>query len=159
MKMAAVRRNHWSHISTLGFVPVKPRIILPEASGATWPGGSGFVLKIWAGYSLRWSSPARKYRLEDIHSQRVGFLTRWGFELLITSIYTVGAVSMLIYGVRKRHRFLLLFPGILVVAAGIVFHNNGMMGSYTLLVIGILILAIGIYYFIQRSIPKPLNRS
>ncbi len=90
---------------------------------------------------------------------RVGFLTRWGLELLITSIYTVGAVSMLIYGVRKRHSFLLLFPGILVVAAGIVFHNNGLMDSYTLLVIGILILAIGICYFIQRSSPKPLNES
>jgi uncharacterized membrane protein HdeD (DUF308 family) len=65
---------------------------------------------------------------------------------------------MLIYGVRKKHRFLLLFPGTLAVAAGIVFHNNRVMGSYTLLVIGILILAVGIYYFIQRSIPKPQNQ-
>lgn len=113
---------------------------------------------------LGWLQPSVVIASQEIPAggypqPKVGFLTRWGFELLITSIYTVGAVSMLIYGVRKMHRFLLLFPGILVVAAGIVFHNNGMMGSYTLLVIGILILAVGIYYFMQRSIPKPLNRS
>ncbi len=42
----------------------------PKASGASWPGGSGFVRRIWAGCSPRWSSPARKYQMEDTHSQR-----------------------------------------------------------------------------------------
>lgn len=82
----------------------------------------------------------------------VGFLTRWGLELLIAGIFTVGAVGLLLNGVRKGQRFLLLFPGILVVTAGIVIRNIGIMGTYTLLVIGILILATGIYYFIRRFI-------
>jgi murein DD-endopeptidase MepM/ murein hydrolase activator NlpD len=90
---------------------------------------------------------------------KLGFLRRWGFELLITSIYTVGAVSMVIFGVKKKNRFLLLFPGIMVIAAGIVFHINGMMTSYTLLAIGIVILAVGIYYFFMKPMPKPQNRS
>lgn len=83
---------------------------------------------------------------------KVEFLTRWGFELLITAIYSVCAIGMLIYGVRRKYRFLLLFPGILVVTAGIIFHNNGMMGSYTLVFIGILILVVGVYFLTKRSI-------
>ena len=113
---------------------------------------------------LGWLQPSVVITSQEIPAggypqPRVGFLTRWGFEFLITSIYTVGAVSMLIFGVKKKNRFLLLFPGIVVIAAGIVFHNNGMMSSYTLLAIGIMILVVGIYYFIQRPRPKPQNRS
>lgn len=113
---------------------------------------------------LGWLQPSLVITSQEIPAggylqPQVGFLTRWGFELLITSIYTVCAVSMVIYGVRKKLRFLLLFPGILVVAAGIVFHNNGMMSSYTLLVIGILILAVGLSYYRRRSKPKPQNLS
>jgi len=109
---------------------------------------------------LGWLQPSMVITSQEIPAGgypqlKVGFLTRWGFELVITSVYTVGAVSMLIYGVRKKHRFLVLFPGVLVVTAGIVFHNNKMMGSYTLMVIGIFILAIGLYFFIQRTFPKP----
>jgi hypothetical protein len=88
----------------------------------------------------------------------VGFWIRWGFELVITSIYTIGGVSILIFGVKKRQRFLLLFPGLLVVAAGIVLHNRGLLSSDMLLGMGILILAVGVYYFTQKPISKPLNR-
>jgi uncharacterized membrane protein HdeD (DUF308 family) len=66
---------------------------------------------------------------------------------------------MLIFGVKKRNRFLLLFPGIVVIAAGIVLHINGMMTSYTLLAIGIMILAVGIYYFFMRPMPKPKKQA
>jgi murein DD-endopeptidase MepM/ murein hydrolase activator NlpD len=113
---------------------------------------------------LGWLQPSLVITSQEIPAggypqPKVGFWTRWGFELFITSIYTVGGVAMLIFGVRKKKRFLLLFPGILVTAAGIVFHNNGMMGNYTLLAIGILILVIGIYFFVQRLILKPPDRS
>lgn len=112
---------------------------------------------------LGWLQPSQVITSQEIPAggypqPKMGFMTRWGSEGLITSIYTVGAVIMLIFGVRKKNRFLLLFPGLILVTAGIVFHNNRMVSSYALLVIGILILAIGLYYFIQRSIPKSLNR-
>lgn len=113
---------------------------------------------------LGWLQPSLVITSQNIPAggypqPQVNFLIRWGLELLITSIYVVGALSMVIFGVRKKNRILLLFPGILVIVAGILFYNRGLTNSYTLLVIGILILAIGIYYFIQRTIPKALNRS
>lgn len=82
----------------------------------------------------------------------MGFLNLWGLDLLFTSLYTIGGVIFIVTN-RKKSRFLLLIPGFIAIVAGIVLHNNGVMKSYMLLVIGILILAIGIYYFIRRPIP------
>ena len=111
---------------------------------------------------LGWLQPSMIITSQEIPpggflQPKVDFITRWGFELVIISIYTVGAVSMLIYGIRKKHRPFLLLPGVLVAAAGLVFHNKGLTGSYILLVIGMIILAVGIFYFIQRPSPKPQN--
>jgi uncharacterized membrane protein HdeD (DUF308 family) len=113
---------------------------------------------------LGWLQPSFVITSQEIPAggypqPRVGFLTRWGLELFITSIYTIAGAGMLIYAVRRKIGFLLLFPGIITVVAGIVFHNNRMVSSYTLLVIGILMLLAGIYYFIRQSIPKPQNQS
>ncbi|NTU54688.1 MAG: M23 family metallopeptidase [Anaerolineales bacterium] len=74
----------------------------------------------------------------------VGFLIRWGLELLLISIYTIGGALMIAFAVRKKLRFLSIFPGMIAIAAGIVFHNNGMVNTYTLLVIGIIMIASGI---------------
>jgi murein DD-endopeptidase MepM/ murein hydrolase activator NlpD len=90
---------------------------------------------------------------------KVEFLIRWGFELLITSIYTIGGMGMIAFAVRRKLRFLLIFPGIILIAAGIVFHNNGMVSSYMLLVIGVVLAAFGIFIYIGRSTPKQLAQS
>ena len=150
--------------------PLEPHLHFGIRAGQTADYPSKGEWRYMAGWirlcpqDLGWLQPSLVITIQETpaggYSQpKVGFLTRWGLELLIISIYTVSAVCMLIYGVRKKHRFLLLFPGTLVVVAGIVFHNNRMMGSYTLLVIGILILAVGIYYFIRRPKPMPLDHS
>ena len=89
---------------------------------------------------------------------KVGFLTRWGLDLLITSLFTIGGVHFIVIS-RKKTRFLLLIPGFIAIVAGIVLHNNGLIRSYMLLVIGILILAVGIYYYIRRPIAKLHDRS
>ncbi len=90
---------------------------------------------------------------------QVGFLTRWWFDLLIVSLFTISGVSLLLNAYRKAIRFLLLIPGFLVILAGVVFHNNGLVRNYILLVIGIMILAVGIYYYIRWPILKQLDRS
>jgi len=82
---------------------------------------------------------------------KVGFLTRWGLELLFAGLFTIGGVNMLIVASRKKTRFLSLIPGFVITAVGIVVHNKGLIRSYMLLVIGILILAVGIYYYIRRA--------
>lgn len=89
---------------------------------------------------------------------KVGFLTRWGLDLFIASLFTIGGVHFIVTS-RKKTRFLLLIPGFVAIVAGIVLHNIGLLRNNMLLVIGILILAVGIYYYIRRPITKLHNRS
>ncbi len=83
----------------------------------------------------------------------VGFLTRWGTELLLTLSYIIGGV-LLIFGSRKKKRFILLIPGILTLVLGVVFYMIRLMNSYMLLAAGIINLAVGIYYFIRWPIEQ-----
>ena len=83
---------------------------------------------------------------------QVGFLTRWGVELMVVSLFTLGGIFF-IFTNRKQPSFWLLFPGLIASVAGVVFQRNGLLSSYILLVVGIVILAVGVYYFAQR--PKP----
>jgi len=89
---------------------------------------------------------------------QVGFLTLWGWDLLLTSLYTIGGVIFIVTN-RKKARFLLLIPGLIAIVAGVVLPNNGLMKSHILLVIGILMLIVGIYYFIRRPITKLPDQS
>ena len=105
---------------------------------------------------LAWKQPSAIITSQEIPAggypqPEVGFLTRWGFELLITSIYTIGGVGMIVLGVRRKLHSLILFPGILVIAAGIVFHSNRMASTYTLLVIGLIMTASGIVLYRQSG--------
>ena len=88
----------------------------------------------------------------------VDFLIRWGFDLLLASLFTIGGGYFIVTN-RKKTRILLLIPGFAAIAAGILLHSKGLLGSSLLLVTGILILAIGVYYSIQRPTPNPQNRS
>jgi murein DD-endopeptidase MepM/ murein hydrolase activator NlpD len=81
----------------------------------------------------------------------IPFWIRWGQEILITSLYTLGGVGMLAGAVRKKARLFLIFPGILVTAAGIVLHNNRMLSTYVLLLIGILMLVFGIFWYARST--------
>jgi murein DD-endopeptidase MepM/ murein hydrolase activator NlpD len=89
---------------------------------------------------------------------QVGFLTLWWLDFLIVSLYTIGGVFFVVTN-RKKTRFLLLIPGFVAIVAGIILHNKGLLRSNLLLVIGILILAVGVYNSIQRPTPNPQNRS
>ena len=88
----------------------------------------------------------------------VDFLIRWGFDLLLASLFTIGGGYFIVTN-RKKTRILLLIPGFAAIAVGILLHSKGLLGSSLLLVTGILILAIGVYYSIQRPTPNPQNRS
>jgi uncharacterized membrane protein HdeD (DUF308 family) len=58
---------------------------------------------------------------------------------------------MLAGAVRKKARLFIIFPGILVTAAGIVLHNNRMLSTYVLLLIGILMLVFGIFWYARST--------
>ncbi len=104
---------------------------------------------------LGWLQPSVVITSQEIPAggypqPRVGFLTRWGFELLLTGMYTLGGAGMIAFAAWKKVRFMTVFPGLIVIAAGIVFRNNGMVSTYALLVLGIVITAAGIYQFIRQ---------
>lgn len=141
--------------------PVQPHLHFGIRAGQTRdypPRGEWRYMAGWirlCPQDLGWLQPSLVITSQEIPpggypQPELGFFTRWGFELAITSIYTIGGVFMLIFGVKKRQRFSLLFPGLLVVAAGIVLHSRGLLSSYALVVMGILILAVGV--FIVQSI-------
>jgi hypothetical protein len=113
---------------------------------------------------LGWLQPSVVITSQEIPAggypqPQVGFLTRWGLELFISCVCAIGGVGMLVFAIRNRRRLLLIVPGIMAVVAGIVLHNNGIVSTPTLLVVGILIMAVGIYHHIRRPAPKPLDQA
>ena len=110
---------------------------------------------------IGWLQPSLVITSQEIPSggypsPDVPFLIRWGLELLITSLYSVFGAGILLWAIRKNWRLFLFFPGLLLVAAGIVLHNNRLLDTYALLVIGILVLTIGIVYYIRRPVSRPV---
>jgi hypothetical protein len=91
---------------------------------------------------------------EGFPQPEIGFLTRWGMDILITSAYALGGVGMLIVALRWKARVLLLLPGIVAIVAGIVLRHNRTVSSYTLLWMGLLIFAVGLYLFLRRPISE-----
>jgi hypothetical protein len=84
----------------------------------------------------------------------LGFVDRWGIELLFAGIYLFGGINMLIFATRKDKPLVLAFSGVFLLAVGWVLNNKGWKMSALLFVMAVLFLAIGGYRSIQRS-PKP----
>ena len=111
---------------------------------------------------LGWLQPSLVITSQEIPAggytqPKIGFLNSWGYELLLTSIYTIGGLGMIALAVWKRLRYLLIFPGIIVIAAGIVFHSKGMVSTFTLLAIGLIMAIIGIVLYLKskQNCPRP----
>jgi murein DD-endopeptidase MepM/ murein hydrolase activator NlpD len=84
---------------------------------------------------------------------KVGFLTLWGFDLGFVSLFTISGIMFIVTN-RKKARFLLLLPGFVTIVAGLALNSRGLTRSNMSLMMGILVLAVGIYYFIRRPITK-----
>lgn len=143
--------------------PLDPHLHLGVRAGQTADYPSRGEWRFMAGWirlcpqDLGWLQPSLVITNQEIPpggfpQPGVGFFTRWGLDLLITGLYTIGAVSLLIAAVRKQaHFLLLLLPGLLAVAAGIVLYHNNILSTYLLLGLGNLVLAAGIYFSIRRA--------
>ena len=59
---------------------------------------------------------------------------------------------MLYYAIRRNLRFMFFFPGALLILAGFVLHTQKVVGSYTLLFIGIVLLILGVVLYIRRNV-------
>jgi hypothetical protein len=52
-----------------------------------------------------------------------------------------------------------VFPGVILIAAGIVLHRTGKVGTLALPAIGILLVAFAIFWGIRQSIQRQLGQS
>ena len=112
---------------------------------------------------LGWLQPSVIITSQDIPvggypQPEVGFLVLWGGELLITGLYTIGGVGLLLFAIRKNSPFFLVIPPAILIAAGIVFYRNGMVRTYALLAIGLLLAVYGVFRFVRRFIPAHSTR-
>lgn len=85
---------------------------------------------------------------------KVGLLIRWGMDILITVAYGIGGAVMLISGIKKKSIFYLLFPGPVLILASILFYRKYMISTYALLVVGIVVMACGIYIYARQPKQK-----
>jgi hypothetical protein len=148
--------------------PLEPHLHFGVRAGqqADYPGRGEW--RFMAGWTrscpqdLGWLQPSAVITSQEIPpggypQPAMGFLVRWGSELLVTGIYTIGGAGMLFFAIRRKLRLMMLLPGLFLIAAGIVFHNNGIASTYGLLAIGICMVAFGIWRYIRRSTPMPIN--
>jgi murein DD-endopeptidase MepM/ murein hydrolase activator NlpD len=143
--------------------PLEPHLHFGIRAGQTadYPGrGEWRFMAGWIRHcpqDLGWLQPSLVITSQEIPvggypPPKVNFLTRWGLELLITSIYTIGGAGMLAFVIKKKLHFLFIFPAGMVMAAGIVLHNNRLLKTYTLLAMGIALAAFGAFSFLRRFI-------
>jgi murein DD-endopeptidase MepM/ murein hydrolase activator NlpD len=83
-------------------------------------------------------------------ASRGNFLEMWSVELVMGGIYSLGAVSMIIFGLKTNKPYLLLFSGGILIATGIYFYTAGWNLSYVLFGFASLLIGIGIVLLIRR---------
>jgi hypothetical protein len=106
---------------------------------------------------LGWLQPSLVITGQDIHYGKfnepiVGFMTKWWVDLLLTGIYVIGGACMLIFAVKKNKPFVLVISSIALLVAGWIFFTKGMIMSYGLFTMAVLLMVVGIYKLIRRSI-------
>lgn len=142
--------------------PLEPHLHFGIRAGQTTDYPSRGEWRFMAGWihlcpqDLGWLQPSLVITSQDIITggypqPEVNFLTRWGLEILVTVAYGLGGTVMLIGGVRKKSKITMLLPGPFLILGGVVFLSNRMVSTCTLLGIGILITALGIYLCIRQS--------
>jgi murein DD-endopeptidase MepM/ murein hydrolase activator NlpD len=80
----------------------------------------------------------------------VSFLANWGIEVLFTAIYLIGGMSMLVFAIKKDKPLLIIFSGVVLLATGWFFNNDGWKMSYALFAVAILLLTVGIYKLVRQ---------
>lgn len=104
---------------------------------------------------LGWLQPSAIITAQEIPAE--GFpepasdgLAKWGIELLIGGIYSLGGICMLVYTLKKDKPLIPILSGVTFLAAGWYFYHDGWKMSYALLTMGVLFPAIGVARFIRR---------
>jgi murein DD-endopeptidase MepM/ murein hydrolase activator NlpD len=145
--------------------PLVPHLHFGIRSGQTadYPGKGQW--RFMAGWiypcpqDLGWLQPSLVITSQEIPpggypQPKVGFLTRWGVEILVTGAYGLGGTIMLLMGIRKKTNFPILFPGPVLTSASILFYKEHIVSTYALLAGGMVVMACGIYVYVHQSQKK-----
>ena len=142
--------------------PLEPHLHLGIRAGqrSDYPGGGEWRWQ--AGWikpcprALGWLQPSSIITSQAIPAggfpgPALGFVAKWGIELLFGGIYALSGICMLVYATRKDKPFVPILSGLTLLAAGWYFYNDGWKMSYVLLMMGVLFPAIGVTRWIHRS--------
>jgi murein DD-endopeptidase MepM/ murein hydrolase activator NlpD len=145
--------------------PLVPHLHFGIRSGQTadYPGKGQW--RFMAGWiypcpqDLGWLQPSLVITSQEIPpggypQPKVGFLTRWGVEILVTGAYGLGGTIMLLMGIRKKSNFSILLPGPVLTLASILFYKEYIVSTYALLAVGMVVMACGIYVYMHQSQKK-----
>jgi murein DD-endopeptidase MepM/ murein hydrolase activator NlpD len=88
-----------------------------------------------------------------------GFAAKWGIELFFAGIYLFSGINMFIFAIRKEKPLVLVFCGVVMLAAGWYFANAKWRMSPLLFVMAALLLATGAYRSVRRSTKPQSARS
>jgi hypothetical protein len=78
------------------------------------------------------------------------FMEKWGVELILTGIYVFGAACMLVFAVKQNKPFLLIVSGVVLLAAGWLFYDQGWIMSFVLFGLAVLLAIVGVYLLVRR---------
>jgi hypothetical protein len=98
---------------------------------------------------------------EGYLSPKVDFLTAWGTEILITSMYLISAPGFIIYAYRKKKPWMIVAAGIFYCLAWYILSHKSIISTQILLVAGILMLSYGLSKYIPyqwKSSNSPHSR-
>ena len=113
---------------------------------------------------LGWLQPSAVIANQDIPgggfpAPGAEFVAIWGVELLFAGIYLVGGVCTLVLAIKKDRPVVLVPGGVVLLAAGWIFHNKGTKMSYVLFAMAVLFSVMGSYQLVRRSAKMPRTDS
>lgn len=104
---------------------------------------------------LGWLQPSFVITSQDIPAE--GFeipdsslIEKWAVELIFGGVYLIGAVSMLIFGIKRERPYLLLLSSGVLFAAGVYFYMAGWKMSFALLGSALFLAVTGLYLLYRR---------
>jgi len=142
--------------------PMEPHLHFGIRAGqrVNYPGGGDWRwMAGWIGLCPRdigWLQPSVIITSQEIPPggyplPQAGLIEKWGIELLLASIYFLGAAMMLIYAIKQGKPLRLFIASGFILIAGLIFRTKSPALGITLIFLALLLSGIGIYLIVRRN--------
>jgi hypothetical protein len=78
------------------------------------------------------------------------FIEKWTVDLVLGGVYLIGALSMLIFGIKKEKPYLLLLSSGVMFATGFYFYQAGWRMGLGLFGLALLLAGSGVYLLVRQ---------